>query len=72
MRRQPAITARINGEVRGLPSGMTLDGLLELLKIKRQGIAIDVNREIIPKSLFKETTIKDGDAIEIITMTGGG
>lgn len=66
------LTISLNGEKRGVEEGTTLDGLLEGLEIKRQGIAVEVNREIVPKRLYAETRLKDGDSVEIVRMTGGG
>ena len=63
---------RVNGNVRDVEDGMTVKGLLAALDIKLQGIAIDINREIVPKSKFEETFIKQDDVIEIVRMTGGG
>jgi len=63
---------RVNGQARDVEAGMTVKGLLSALDIKPQGIAVDINREIVPKSRFEETLIKENDAIEIVRMTGGG
>lgn len=63
---------RINGEEREMPEAATLEALLGYLKIKPHGIALEVNREIIPKRLYTETVLRPGDAVEIVRMTGGG
>lgn len=63
---------KVNGEQREFEEGITLERLLSLLDIKLQGIAVDVNREIVPKRMFGETTLKEGDAVEIVRMVGGG
>lgn len=63
---------RVNGHVRDVEDGMTIKGLLAALDIKPQGIAVDINREIVPKSRFEETFIREDDVIEIVRMTGGG
>lgn len=63
---------RLNGEIKELPEGATIEALLESLSIKAQGIAVEVNREIVPRRLFGASTIKDGDAVEIVRMVGGG
>jgi thiamine biosynthesis protein ThiS len=63
---------RINGQDRDVEDGMTVKGLLVALDIKPQGIAIDINKEIVPKSRLEETLIKEDDVIEIVRMTGGG
>lgn len=63
---------RLNGETKEVPEGTTLGTLLDNFKIKRAGIAVDLNREIIPKRLHDETALKEGDSIEVVRMVGGG
>ncbi len=63
---------RLNGEAKELPCGSTIEELLALLSIRAQGIAVEVNREIVPKRLFGATALKEGDAVEIVRMVGGG
>lgn len=63
---------KLNGEIKELPDGSTIEVLLTSLSIKAQGIAVEVNREIVPRRLFGESTLKDGDAVEIVRMVGGG
>lgn len=63
---------KVNGEKKEVAEGATLQALLESLSIVPQGIAVEVNREIVPKRLFGDTALKDGDAVEIVRMVGGG
>ncbi len=63
---------RVNGKERELPEATTLASLLKVLEVKPQGIALEVNREIVPKRLYDETVLCAGDAVEIVRMTGGG
>ena len=42
------------------------------LSIKREGIAVDLNREIVPRRLLGSTVLKEGDTLEIVRMVGGG
>jgi sulfur carrier protein len=63
---------KVNGDIKELPDGATIDALLELLSIKALGIAVEVNREIVPKRLLSVTALKEGDAVEIVRMVGGG
>ncbi len=65
-------TVKINGEAREVDESVTLTELLATLAINPKGIAVELNREVIPKSLHPKTTIKENDQIEIIRMTGGG
>ncbi len=66
------ITVMINGRKREVAPGMTLTMLLDNLDISTRGIAVELNREVVPKTMHPKTTLKKNDAIEIIRMTGGG
>ena len=63
---------RVNGEDKEAQNGSTLKALLDGLNIRPEGIAVEVNREIVPKRNWENAVLKDGDAIEIVRMTGGG
>ncbi|HUX06972.1 MAG TPA: sulfur carrier protein ThiS [Acidobacteriota bacterium] len=66
------ITVTINGEERQLEQGTTVDALLTLMKAKRSFLAVERNREIVPRTAYAETTLADGDRVEIVTLVGGG
>ncbi len=63
---------QVNGKPQDLPDAATVLQLLEMLKIGGDGIAVEVNREIIPRSRHDQTPLRDGDAVEIVTFVGGG
>ena len=63
---------RINGEDRVFDDRLTIESLLDSLGVERKGIAVEVNREVVPKSRHPEVVLAEGDHIEIITMFGGG
>jgi len=63
---------KLNGKDFEIGSGTTLSRLLETIGIKPQGIAVELNLEVVPKSKYKETPLRDGDRIEIVRMVGGG
>ncbi|MBI5454685.1 MAG: sulfur carrier protein ThiS [Deltaproteobacteria bacterium] len=63
---------RVNGEDKETQNGSTLKALLDGLSIRPEGIAVEVNREIVPKRTWEDAVLKDGDTIEIVRMTGGG
>ena len=49
--------------------------LLELLKefdLEGKKVAIEVNREIVPRTTFGETPLAPGDVIEVVHFVGGG
>lgn len=66
------IRATVNGEQRQLASGLTMSGLLEQLALEPVRVAVEVNRELVPRRDFGATTIQEGDRIEIVTFVGGG
>lgn len=62
----------VNGEAMEVPEGVSVDGLLEHLKVKREYTAVALNREIMPKAQYADTHLKDGDKVEIVRPMGGG
>lgn len=63
---------KVNGEVREVPPGTTVAALLPMLGIEGGRIAVEVNREIVPKSEHATHVLFEGDQLEIVTMVGGG
>ena len=61
----------INGEQTSVQDAITVAGLIKHLALEGR-IAIEINREIIPKSKFDSHRIDDGDIIEIVHAIGGG
>ena len=63
---------RVNGEEREVPEATTVSGLLALIDVTAARVAVEVNREIVPRSRHGEHALADGDRVEIVTMVGGG
>jgi sulfur carrier protein len=70
IQRMPDIV--VNGEARAVPAGATVAALLELLELEPAQVAVERNREIVPKAAYDETDLHEGDALEIVTFVGGG
>ncbi len=62
----------VNGEMREVPAGMRVTGLLELYRLKPEGVVVELNLEVPAKALYGELELKDGDRIEIVKFMGGG
>lgn len=62
----------VNGEAREMPDGTTVTALLDALSVGRLGVAVEVNRELVPRSLQPGRTLAPGDTVEIVTLVGGG
>jgi thiamine biosynthesis protein ThiS len=61
----------VNGESREL-SASTLSVLVEQLGMKADRVAIELNREIVPRDRWPQAELKDGDQLEIVHFVGGG
>ena len=67
------IRCTLNGNEHHLTEEMTISDLLTSLHIlKSEGLAVAVNRAVIPRSEHALVTIKDGDSLEVIRAVGGG
>jgi sulfur carrier protein len=70
----------INGEERDFnnpspdrPSAsFTLIALVETLGMKADRVAVELNRDIVPRERWADTQLKDGDRLEIVHFVGGG
>lgn len=62
----------LNGDVRAIPDGLSVDGLLRHLGLETRKVAVERNLEIVPKSAFQSTAVADGDRLEIVHFIGGG
>lgn len=61
----------INAEERELASSM-LDALIEELGMKADRVAVELNRQIVPRSQWNSTALNEGDRLEIVHFVGGG
>ena len=72
MAAEPAVTVRVNGSEMRLPRGASVADLLERLGIATPRVAVERNREILPKARYGATLVADGDAYEVVELVGGG
>ena len=63
----------INGEERTFdPPIPSLAALFETLGMKADRVAVELNRDIVPRDRWAETALKDGDQLEMVHFVGGG
>lgn len=62
----------VNGDPQDLNDGATVTELLSALELDGRRLAVERNRAIVPKSIYAETRLADGDIIEIVHFVGGG
>jgi sulfur carrier protein len=68
---------QINGEARTFedpasPAAFTLALLIESLSMKSDRVAVELNREIVPRDQWLQIILEDGDRLEIVHFVGGG
>jgi sulfur carrier protein len=66
------VRVTINGESREIPASLTLAGLVEHLGLADGPVAIERNREVVPRAEHGRVTIDAGDVLEIVHFVGGG
>ncbi len=69
---EPDISLRVNGSQMKLPKGATIRDLLSQLEIDPQLVAVEQNREIVPRPEYPARILSEKDTIEIVHFVGGG
>lgn len=67
-----AVQIQVNGESRELGPNMSMTGLIESLGLLPEATAVQINDEIVPRSAYAETVLRDGDVVELVRFVGGG
>lgn len=63
---------QLNGEPHALDREQSVAELVESLGLGGRRIAVELNEDIVPRSLHTETLLSDGDSVEIVHAIGGG
>src|SRR5438552_15717931 len=66
------IEITLNGEPKGLPQSLSIQQLIEHIGLDPRKVAVELNREVVPKARHPEQRLQAGDAVEIVTLVGGG
>ncbi len=66
------MTGTINGDERDVPDGLTVNALVGHLGLNPGRVAIERNREILPRARWETTSVERGDRYEIVQFVGGG
>ena len=62
----------INGEPRDIAGNATVQDLIQLLELKNDRVAVELNRQIVRRERWSETQLRDQDRLEIVHFVGGG
>jgi sulfur carrier protein len=66
---------QINGEERDFsnpPAPFSLAALVEILGMKADRVAVELNLDIVPRDRWAETPLTEGDRLEVVHFVGGG
>jgi len=66
------VTVRVNGEPLKLSQGASIATLLEKLAVSTPRVAVERNRDIVPKAEYASTALAEGDELEVVEFVGGG
>ncbi|MEP6471298.1 MAG: sulfur carrier protein ThiS [Acidobacteriota bacterium] len=62
----------MNGTERSFPDGTSVRDLLSILEVSTPRVAVERNREILPKASYGSTPLEEGDELEVVEFVGGG
>ena len=62
----------VNGEERVVSGSLTVTQLLEQVGFAGRRVAVEINREIVPRSRHGEYRLRDDDRVEVVFAIGGG
>ena len=63
---------QLNGESFVLEEDININDFLKKLTIDKNKVAIELNKNVVPKNSYSNTVITNKDVIEVVTFIGGG
>lgn len=65
-------TIVLNGESRSTTTGQSVAELIRELGLDSRSVAVERNREVVPRAEHGSTVLAEGDQLEVVTFVGGG
>ncbi len=62
----------LNGHKKEIPSGTTIQQLIEMFQLERKSIVCELNRKVLDRNVFPQTLLREDDTVEIMHFVGGG
>lgn len=62
----------VNGEPHDVPAGLSVRELVERLGLTDGPVAVERNREVVPRAEHATTRLAENDVVEIVHFVGGG
>jgi sulfur carrier protein len=66
------VKLQVNGDPLEAPDGATIADLLAQLDIRVKHVAVERNRQVVPRAEHPTTSLVEGDELEVVTLVGGG
>ncbi len=66
------ILITVNGELTAIPPNCSVSDLLDLLSLKNQRLAVELNGEILSRTQFLSQILNVDDRLELVQAIGGG
>jgi thiamine biosynthesis protein ThiS len=66
------VNITLNDRPTELPQGATVSSLLDSLGLAERRVAVERNGEIVPRTLYAQSLLSEGDRIEVVQFVGGG
>lgn len=62
----------VNGEAQQVAPGITVGALLKAMGVGDGPVAVERNRQIVPRAAHASTELAEGDQLEVVHFVGGG
>lgn len=66
------LSITLNGDPRSIAEGTSIAALVADIGLNPAKVAVERNREIVPRSTLADVLLADGDVLEIVHFVGGG
>ena len=62
----------VNGQEKQVSTGHTAHDLLLLLGFEGRPVAVELNKEVVPRAFLSDRVLQENDRVEVVTLVGGG
>ncbi len=69
---QPSVEIKLNGKPRQVQAGANLAELIAELGLSGAAVAVERYQKLVRSREHSAIRLEDGDAIEVVTLVGGG
>ncbi len=63
---------KLNGDIRQIQDGMTVQELVDSLQLPNRALAVAVNRTVVTRQKWPEVVLQPADQVELVRAIGGG